>query len=125
MNVNYEPELCECIARAWLANTQGDVVIAPLKHAARLLLEETETKVKRLQDELAELLDTAFRNSACYIKDGHWAGWWDTEAMTDNVVLGDRLVELGLWERHPDGVGRRWFYRPVKQKSQIEAAEAE
>jgi hypothetical protein len=27
--------------------------------------------------------------------------------------IGDRLVELGRWERHPDGHVRRQFYRPI------------
>lgn len=64
----------------------------------------------------ADLLDTMMRTSAHYITYGERAGWWDTMALSHVRELGDRLVELKLWEKHPSGYGRRWFYRPLPKK---------
>lgn len=69
-----------------------------------------EAKVRQLEEELTEELDMAFRQIAHYGDDG----WWDTLALSTAVDLGDRLAELGTWERRADGVGRVQFYRPVK-----------
>jgi hypothetical protein len=43
--------------------------------------------------------------------DGERKGWIDTMALTSVKNAGDYLCNLGLWERHEDGVGRRWWYR--------------
>ena len=72
------------------------------------------SEIKRLQTELAENTDDSFRQIAHLCRDGPRSGWWDTCALSTAVELGDRLVELGTWEQHPDGYGRRWFYRPIK-----------
>ncbi len=74
--------------------------------------------------ELADVLDGAVRQCGYLVKDGDMAGWWDSQALSFVVECGDRLVELGLWERHPHGCGRRWFYRPIEQtKQESEGAE--
>lgn len=62
----------------------------------------------KLLEELAIVLNEIICNV------GHYDdGWWDTLAMSSAMEAGDRLVELGLWERKPGGHGRRQFYRPI------------
>lgn len=78
--------------------------------AARI--EELEAEVTRLQVEGIELIEEAFQLIACKDTAGPREGWYDSMARRDAVDYGNRLVELGLWERHPDGYGRRWWYRP-------------
>lgn len=75
---------------------------------------DNTNEVGQLRRELAELLEEAFREIATEIPDGPMAGWWDSNARSTACAYGDRLVELGLWERHPDGYGRRQFYRPLQ-----------
>ena len=73
--------------------------------------------------ELVEFLDGAMRQEAFHITHSDSGaridvkGWWDSMANSNVCNMGDRLVELGLWERHPDGYGRRWFYRPLQKAS--------
>ena len=84
-------------------------------HAAcRERIAELEAEVALLKDELAESLVATLRSSWCSISTGTMAGWVDSCAMATAMEAGDRLVELGLWERHPNGYGRRWFYRRVQ-----------
>jgi hypothetical protein len=61
---------------------------------------------------LRELLLDAFFQLAAEVRDGSMAGWWDSLALSTVRDVGDELVAAGLLERHPDGAGRRWFYRP-------------
>ncbi len=70
-------------------------------------------EIERLQAEVADLTEEAFRLIARLETGGPHEGWYDSMARTDAINYGDRLVELGLWERHPDGYGRRWWYRPI------------
>lgn len=72
---------------------------------------ELETEVARLREELIEALWDVFHGAAFKVKEGHRAGWWDSMSRSDVCNAGDRLVEFGLLERHPEGFGRRWFYR--------------
>ena len=65
------------------------------------------------REEVAELVQEIFTEGAAHIVAGDMAGWWDTCGRTSMMEAGDRLVALKLWERHPGGYGRRWFYRPV------------
>jgi hypothetical protein len=58
-----------------------------------------------------------FCEIACFDPDGKWAGWWDTQGRTDAKALGDELVESGTWRRHPEGVGRRWWYQPAESEA--------
>ena len=67
-----------------------------------------------MSDEIARLNETIIRTGGYEVTEGRRAGWWDTMALSHVQEAGDALVELGLWERHPDGYGRRWFYRPVR-----------
>lgn len=94
------------VEKSW--RKQAEDRIQDLKAARdrrRALLDKAEA-------ELAELLDEAFRGQAYLIKEGDMMGWWDSQALSSVQYWGDRLVELGTWERHPKGFGRRWFYRP-------------
>lgn len=70
----------------------------------------------KLRAELIEWLGEAMRSEAYCEPDGPYRGWWDTMAKSYVMDIGDRLVELGAWDRHPDGYGRRWFYRPIERK---------
>lgn len=64
---------------------------------------------------LYDLLEEAMVELCAFTKDGKYAGYYDDLAHRTTLEIGDALVEAGRWERHPDGCGRRWFYRP-KQK---------
>ena len=86
-------------------------------------LEWAVREIERLREELAELIDDAFRRFASEQYGGDRHGWWDTCGLTLAMMYGDRLVELGLWEKHPTGHGRRWWYRPVKRKAVEKAGE--
>ena len=80
---------------------------------------EPEAKrIAELEAELVDYLDEAMRLSAhCVTTTGDpWRGWWDSMALSAVCSLGDRLVDLGAWERHPRGAGRRWFYRPIEKE---------
>jgi hypothetical protein len=69
-------------------------------------------RIRELERELAEYLDPAFRQIASRQPDG----WWDTMALSTAFHLGERLVEMGLWERMAGGgISRRQFYRPIDQ----------
>jgi len=70
-----------------------------------------------LKDRCSDLIEDLFLELADEISDesSDRFGWFDTMAKSDAVRYGDELVELGVYERHPDGYGRRWFYRPIKE----------
>ena len=78
-------------------------------------------EVKRLESELAEMAEQAFYQIASFWKgdDPQFGGWWDTVALSTARDLGDRLVGLGVFEKHPDGAGRRQFYKPVETLPEI------
>ena len=71
---------------------------------------------KELRAELIETAEYAFYSGACERSPGKFEGWWDTMALSDLCRFGDTLVDAGVFERHPDGYGRRQFYRPVQEK---------
>ena len=81
-----------------------------------------DVEVERLQAELSDMTEEAFCNAAHCEQKGKYEGWWGTNATSSVKGLGDRLVELGLWERSQDGYGRMWWYR---RKSTTEVAEIE
>lgn len=55
-------------------------------------------------------------NTGHFVRDGEMRDWFDSCAMSVVCDAGDRLVELGLWEFHPKGYDRRWFYRPLTKQ---------
>jgi hypothetical protein len=73
------------------------------------VIECLQAENARLQDDLAEHVEDAFCQLA-HLEDD---GWRDTMASSTAMDLGDKLCELGLWERRPGGHGRRQWYRPV------------
>ena len=70
-------------------------------------------EIRRLRAELVEWLDIAMRTQGFEERIGPRRGWWYTTVSGHVKLIGDRLVELGKWERHPDGIGRRQWYRPI------------
>lgn len=71
-------------------------------------------------NELAEYVEEAFQQIA-FCEKGEMAGWWDSMADSTACSLGDRLVKLGTWEKHPTmGTGRRQWYRPIKSAAEAE-----
>ena len=77
-------------------------------------LRELDARVQELEEEVAEHLAMIVSSEGYYCREGlHMSGWYDSQAMRDVVYAGDRLVAMGRWERHPNGVGRRQFYRPL------------
>lgn len=79
-------------------------------------LVEQRAEIQELRDELLEYVEDAFQQLAYRCREGEpKCGWWDSTALSTACDLGNKLVELGEWERHPDGYGRRWFYRPIEK----------
>ncbi len=64
---------------------------------------------------LYDLLEDAMVDLCLLNLHGKYAGYYDTCSNSTACRIGDALAQAGFWERHPDGYGRRWFYRP-KQK---------
>jgi hypothetical protein len=74
-------------------------------------------EVQYLREELTEMYVDILVNVGSLIHDpDHEAnGWYCSNAMRDPIYAGDKLVELGLWEKHPTaGHGRVQYYRPKK-----------
>ena len=76
----------------------------------------------RLREEVVGLLQTVIFSDGHLETEGKRAGWWDTMALSHVRDAGDRLVELGQWERSEDGYGRRWWYRECKTTEPAEKA---
>lgn len=108
MTLRHDHKCCQCGTTCGLAWDGKEKHWCP-----QCLLVEVE----RLRAELTEFLEDGFQQMAAKINEGDHAGWWDTCALTTCMEFGDRLVELGGWERHPDGYGRRWFYRPKAEEA--------
>jgi hypothetical protein len=83
---------------------------------------EIQVDLRRIADELAALRQEVIElNETILLNVGHTmtdrdrqpekVGWIDACALRDATMAGDRLCELGVYERHPSGIGRRWFYR--------------
>lgn len=83
--------------------------------ATRELVELLRKQITELQSDRIEDLENAFRQIAHRVTSSTMAGWWDTMALSTAKGMGEQLVAAGLWERHPDGCGRRWFYRPIEE----------
>jgi len=79
--------------------------------ALRERVAELEAENKALREQVVEALEDAFFAIAHLVAEGDRQGWYDSQARSTARSAGDELVELGVFERHPDGYGRRWFYR--------------
>ena len=95
----------ECWANGWRAAIESSTRFAQLKAE----LETAKAKI-------VELCESIVRNSGHREVLGFRKDWYDSMALRDIVDAGEHLVGLGLWERHPDGVGRRQWYRPKEKK---------
>jgi len=82
-----------------------------------------EAELARLKGEIIELLRSAFLEIAVICVDGPHAGWFDSMARGDACEHADSLVEMGEWEIHPDGYGRRQFYRPIDKDNEKETGQ--
>lgn len=79
--------------------------------------ERSQDEVTLLRADLAEYLDDAFRGQAHLGKDG----WWDSQSNSSVWLWGEKLVELGLWEKDQTrGLGRRQWYRPIEKAADAE-----
>ena len=72
----------------------------------------------RLRENLVSALEAIVQGRGHLESTGVHAGWWDTIGLSEVCSAGDRLVELGAWERYPGGFGRRWRYRPLEAAEQ-------
>ena len=88
----------------------SETTIGQLRQQAKHL----EDRVTELEAGIVSFLDCAMRDAATLLKEGDKAGWWDTNGLTPLCEIGDKLVDFGKWEIHPDGYGRRQFYRPIE-----------
>lgn len=100
---------------AWLREKLGEPNLPTLTAcgkriaALRARLAEVEAERDRLREELADELEETFYDGS----DLHEDGWYVTNARQSAVAAGDRLVELGRLEKHPEkGCGRVQWYRP-------------
>lgn len=114
---------------------EGDSAIEAIFVAASVVgaFDDSQAMLRKVRDaraELAELREKAaernsFRNELIFsltvaMTQGFLdqkSGWRDSMSNSDVLYAGNRLVELGLWERRPDGVGRRQFYRELAEAS--------
>jgi hypothetical protein len=80
--------------------------------------EDADEKVKRMQAEILDLKQEFFFAVAAPVREGKMIGWWDSCCLSTAWDLGDDLVEAGRLERHPDGTGRRWFYRAAAKSGE-------
>ena len=72
-------------------------------------------KIKRLEGEIIEACeDTMYQECHKEPEGSDYAGWFDTMGRSHRCTAGDRLVQLGKWERGPGGTGRRQWYRPIQ-----------
>ena len=74
------------------------------------------SQAKSARVELIQSLEDTVNSAGHLETTGVYAGWHDTMALSTVRDAGDRLVELGVWERHPDEKGRRAWYRPLKKE---------
>lgn len=70
-------------------------------------LSEALDEIERLRDLVREYAEDVLLECGHRQEDG----WIDSCARNTAVEAGDRLVDMGLYERHPDGHGRRQWYR--------------
>ncbi len=81
-----------------------ETVFANIGSAAEqiaMLQQENE----RLRAEVIERCEAVLYAAGYEHGQDEFKGWVDTCAMSSAQEAGDRLVELGLWERHPKGFG--------------------
>jgi len=65
---------------------------------------------------LVDALTDIMHGQGVRVASGKMKGWIDSCALSAVCEAGNELVRLKLWERHPEGTGRRWFYRRNTQR---------
>ena|GEM_PF-5883324 len=70
---------------------------------------------RELREDHIDFVKDAFMSGSAEAT-GCFAGWYDTLGFSELCDYGDELVEAGKFEKHPDGYGRRQFYRPIEKK---------
>ena len=119
-DINVQPQhpLVELLAQRLFGIT---TVPAPeqrrmVQRACKAAAEYHDAEIERLRGELAEALVVIVCNQGVRETKGDRQGWWDSCCYGDVVWAAERLVEMGVWERHPEGGGRRWWYRPIRKE---------
>ncbi len=82
----------------------------------RTVVVEQRAKIERLRAEIQEWCVEALEGIGMRSDDG----WVCTNALSGAYAAGERLVELGTWERKPTGPGRIQWYRPIKAADEAE-----
>lgn len=80
-------------------------------------VERLEAELELSKWEVVSALEDALCRAGYRIHSGEFTGWYDSCAVSSAVAAGDRLVDLGVWEKLSDGHGRRQFYRPISGKA--------
>lgn len=75
-----------------------------------------------LREELVEYRETIIDSEGIHIITGDKAGWIDSACNSDVCAAAEALVAMGLWEKHPEGYGRRAFYR--RKSAAVEGKQA-
>lgn len=89
------------------------------KRLHRSQMDSLRAKLDKANAEILELKQDMFYQSAIRVTERdcgqslELVGWYDSCAESSLMGLGDELVEAGVFEKHPNGYGRRWFYRPI------------
>lgn len=102
--------------------------LCPLIERIRALEADAE-RLRGENEALVDALDSAMRQGCEEVTEGtvgmrnDLVGYFDTMAISCWREVGDRLVDAGAWEIHPEGFGRRWFYRPKAKDGQALASE--
>lgn len=71
-------------------------------------------EVKRLEREVIEWMEDSIYSNGFTETDGDRKGWTETMAKGSVMNTCEELVRMGKWEKHPNGVGRRWWYRRIE-----------
>lgn len=73
-----------------------------------------EAEVRSMKEELIDMYSDSLANIGSVLEDG----WIDSCCMSSAVYAGNKLVELGVYERDEKrGGGRRQFYRRIANES--------
>jgi len=80
-------------------------------------LDRVQDLFDELISEIQEFAWDSFVGRAHYDKE---KDLYDSCALSSVCDAGDKLVELGVLTRIPDGFGRRWFYRMKKTDPIVE-----
>ena len=106
---------------SWTLDDKGDIYFRGFEPLAgdpdRIVdrLNAQHRQIEGLQEEVVEYLEAIMYQEGAAVTSGDRKGWWDSMCMSNVNMAGRRLAELGKWEVHPDGFGRRWFYRPIRK----------